>query len=90
MSYATFERFELRLKRADALSVSGPGRADEAVEVLARVPYVRKQLDAINPAELRAELREYGAWNASELADDEQNKRRIIWIAGGNIRECAP
>ena len=31
------------------------------------------------------ELKDYGAWSDSELADTEQNKARMAWIAAGDI-----
>jgi hypothetical protein len=36
---------------------------------------------------LSAELKEYGAWDAEELADHEQNLQRILWLASGDITE---
>lgn len=36
---------------------------------------------------LAAELKEYGAWDAAELADDGKNWERILWLAGGQIRD---
>jgi hypothetical protein len=44
-------------------------------------------LDKISAYSLRAELREYGAWNEEELSNHEDNLARILWIACGNIRE---
>jgi hypothetical protein len=39
------------------------------------------------PDDIRRELKEYGAWDAEELANDEQNLQRIAWIAAGNIAD---
>lgn len=39
------------------------------------------------PAAIRAELRESGAWDNDELADDDANWQRLIWIAAGNIND---
>ena len=36
---------------------------------------------------IRAELKEYGAWDEIELADDDANLRRLIWAAANNIAE---
>jgi hypothetical protein len=44
-------------------------------------------LDEINPTILSAELKEYGAWSAEELADHSQNIQRILWLAASDIRE---
>ena len=36
---------------------------------------------------LRDELREYGAWDAEELSNHDENVRRMVWIAGGDVWE---
>jgi hypothetical protein len=36
---------------------------------------------------LSAELKEYGAWGAEELADHDQNLQRVLWLAAGDITE---
>lgn len=41
----------------------------------------------ISPDKIRAELSEYGAWNAEELADDQANRERLLWSACWDIRE---
>lgn len=79
----------LQLKLSDACGASHQGRCDEDVRDLSIVPYVRKQLDALSPGGVRDELREYGAWDAEELADHEQNLQRIVWLAAGDISEKA-
>jgi hypothetical protein len=38
-------------------------------------------------AELRRTLKEYGAWDATELADHDQNLQRILWLAAGDISD---
>lgn len=80
-------RIEFHMTLEQAESVSHSGRCDEDVLALSRVPKIRSQLDAIDAAVLRDELREYGAWDAEELADHEQNLQRILWLAGSDIRE---
>lgn len=85
--YATFERFEIRLTSADAAAASHKGQCDDDVAALLKKNYVRRQLDNIAADRIRDELREYGAWDETELADDAQNRARIIWIAAGNISE---
>lgn len=88
MAYATFNRFEITLRKPDWNDCSRPGQAaDEPVSIVIAKPYVAKQLAAIGPDAIRAELTEYGAWDATELANDDDNRSRIIWIAAGNIRE---
>lgn len=39
------------------------------------------------PDRVRAELADFGAWDAEELADDDANWRRLVWSAAWNIAE---
>lgn len=89
MAYASFNRFEIEMTEEQARGASHAGRCDDDVEALVKVPDIVKQLAAIGKDAIRAELLEYGAWDAAELSDDEANARRIVWIAAGNIREGA-
>lgn len=82
-----FERFELELELDDALSCSHAGPCDGDVAVLACVTYVVDQLREIPAATIAAELAEYGAWDASELEDEQANWHRVIWLASCDIRE---
>ncbi len=85
---AQFERFDISMSLKQAQSASHAGRCDEDVVALLKHPSIIKQLAAIAPAKLAAELKEYGAWEPHELADHEMNKNRIIWLAAGNINEA--
>lgn len=85
--YASFNRFEIQLTKVQAASCSHPGQCDADVGALLHVPKVRRMLNRINPDLIRAELKEYGAWNDQELMDMEQNRARIVWIAANNIME---
>ena len=87
MKYSHFERFELELSYEDALSASHQGSCDDDVRALSETAYVRAQLDKLDPDKVRAELKGYGAWDAEELADHEQNLQRILWLAAGHIRD---
>jgi hypothetical protein len=78
-------RIELRMTLAQAKSASHQGRCDEDVQALSEVPAIAKQLAAIDPATLRAELREYGAWSDEELSHHAANLQRILWLAAGDI-----
>jgi hypothetical protein len=85
--YAPFNRFELKITKAQALQGSHQGPCDLDIRDLLNVPAIRRQLDKI-PAELIAEeLKDYGAWDETELSDHEANKARILWIACGDIVE---
>ena len=82
--WASFNRFDLRLpgECVAACSHSGPCDAD----VAHWAPLVTRPANC-TPDALRAELHEYGAWDADELADDAANWARILWIAAGDIAE---
>lgn len=78
---------ELKMTKEQARSASHQGQCDDDVEALSRVPAIAKQLAALDPEKLRSELRGYGAWDADELADHDQNLQRILWLAAGQIVE---
>ena len=80
-------RIELRLTKEQARVGSHQGRCDDDVEYLRQLPAIRRQLDKIDPALLRDELREYGAWDTEELADHDQNLTRLLWLACGDVVE---
>jgi hypothetical protein len=84
MKTAYFNRFEIDLSDEAVRSIAHSG--DNQADVLAHLPSVKFN-EAATPANIRAELKEYGAWDAEELADDEKNKMRIVWIAAWNIYE---
>lgn len=81
---ATFERFVIEMSEEAARDCSHSGACDADVEHWAQII---TRPDECTPEALRAELREYGAWDAEQLADDDENWLRIVWIAAGNIKE---
>lgn len=80
-------RIELKMTRAQAAGASHSGSCDSDVLALSHEPAIHRQLEAIDPGLLRAELREYGAWDDEELQDHQQNLQRILWILAGDINE---
>ncbi len=85
---AMFNRFTLELTHDQAMATSAPGQdASNAVEWVLTDPRVVAQLDDIGYESLKDELTEYGAWDEDELTDDDANRRRIVWLAGCDIRE---
>jgi hypothetical protein len=85
--YQATGQIEFQMTLEDAESASHQGPCDEDVSALRKVPYIAKQLDDLKPETVRAFLKEYGAWDADELADHETNLDRIVWLAGCDIRE---
>lgn len=80
-------RIELTMTMKQAEGAHHQGSCDEDVAALARNPKIARQLAKIAPATLASVLREYGAWDAEQLADHDENLRRILWIAAGDIVE---
>ena len=79
---------DLRLTKAEAQTGSHQGACDDDIAALRRIPRIRKQLDKLDPENLRRELKEYGAWDEAALADHEENLSRWLWISCGDIREA--
>jgi hypothetical protein len=80
---ASFERFEITLPYRAVQDCHHQGSCDDEVD------YWVKHIDLshIDPEDLKTELKEYGAWNDEELSDHDENLKRIVWIAAGNIQE---
>lgn len=85
--YAIFNHFEIQMTRNQAESASHPGPCDSDVRDLLNDRKIARQLDKIAPEKIAAELKEYGAWDETELADHQANRERIIWIAASDISE---
>ena len=64
------------------LDCARPGDAEPAVRALRDAYTVTG-----DPASCRDYLRGYGAWEAEELADHEQNLDRLVWLTGNELAE---
>lgn len=84
---AYFNRFHLNLSEACVADCSHSGDCDEGVSFWVKQNEIKSQMDEIGPENIKKELKEYGAWDAEELADENQNQKRILWIAAGDIKE---
>jgi len=84
---AYFTRFTLEMTLAQARSVSHSGSCDADVADLVELPTMARKLSKLDPADIAAELAEYGAWDSDELADHDQNLHRLVWVAGCDIAE---
>ena len=80
-------RLYLALTPEQAQSCAHPGPCDEDVAALSTVPEVAAQVAAWPADDLREELRGYGAWDPEELADDAQNRQRMLWLAASDMAE---
>lgn len=89
--WASFNRFEMRLPGQCVIDCAHSGQCDS--DVAAWVERIKAQVESDNfpnkptPDKMRAELKEYGAWDEEELADDNQNWHRLVWCAANNIAE---
>ncbi len=82
--WASFNYVEFQMIGQAVIDCSHSGQCDEDVAYW--------QTRIVRPAsctkeKLAMELKGYGAWNSEELADDEANWRRIIWIGASNISD---
>ena len=82
-----FDRFTIEATKQQAENCSHSGSCDSDIEELLSVPKIANQFKKINPSDIALALKEYGAWDEKELQDIEQNKRRILWIACGDIAD---
>jgi hypothetical protein len=80
-------RIELQITREQARSAAHGGQCDNDVKALSQNPMIAGQLSVLAPEMVSNELRDYGAWDAEELADHEQNLQRLLWCACGDLNE---
>jgi hypothetical protein len=91
--WASLNSFEFRIPGAAILQINHPGPCDS--DVAFWVDQVREQAEKDNfpnrptAESIRQELAGYGAWDDEELADDEQNWHRLLWLAAGDIADDA-
>lgn len=82
--FVEFNHFSIELTKRDALDMAIPG-CDNEPYVRQLLPKYRRQLEKIGNDKIVAELKEYGAWDDSELEDQEMNMVRILWLAAHDI-----
>ena len=63
------------------------GSGDVTGTVMAWATDRRVDWSQTSPARIRDYLRDYGAWTRSELADELDNRARVLWIVSGNIAD---
>ena len=87
--WTSFERLEIEMTLDQAESCSHPGDCEPDVRMLMEHPLIKRQRKKIDPDLIRQELREWGSWSEEELAYDDSNWMRILWIGANNITEEA-
>jgi hypothetical protein len=93
--WATFNHVQFRIPGAAVLDICKSG--DNSAAVAKHLPEVRRLTAELYPkpgnpweptaARIREELSEYGTWNRIELADDEANWSRLLWLGAWNVFE---
>jgi len=78
-------RIEFKMPEQAAMDCYHVGACDEDVEHW--LPEMRERLAHVSDEAMVLELREYGAWDAEELADRDANIRRLTWLAAGDYHE---
>ena len=71
---------------ADASSMSHAGACDDDVAAGIRIPYIAEQFAQIDAESIRRQVDEFGAWDEAELADDDANQQRLLWLIACDIR----
>ena len=84
MEAACFNRFVIEMPEEAAMACSHTGDCSGGVTFWA--PRITRPAEC-TAAALQSELKEYGAWNEEQLADDAANWERIVWVAACDIRE---
>jgi len=77
----------LKLIRRCVEDCSHAGRCDDDVAHWLTVPRIANQINAIPADYLAAYLKTFGAWDADQLGDHEQNKARLLWSACSTAKE---
>lgn len=89
--WASFNRFEMRMPGEAVEDIAQSGTNGEMVAHWAPKVSALCESDGFanrpTPDKIRAELKEYGAWDAEELSDDAANWLRLVWTAAWNIAE---
>lgn len=82
-------RLELSITLAEAKSGSHQGDCEDDILALRKIPKIARQLAKWDPKDVRTALKETGAWDDSELADDDLNLTRMLWLACCDIAEAS-
>ena len=85
--YYMFGGETFTLKLGDARYCAQQGDCDAYVSDTLRLPYIAAQFEVLSPEAIRKDLREFGAWDAEQLANDEENRARLLWGAACQIKE---
>jgi hypothetical protein len=75
----------LNITKKVALECSRSGDNEYSVNYYMNQSKYKKQLDKLNPIQVRQELNDLGAWDDDELSNHADNLQRLFWVSCGNI-----
>lgn len=78
---------ELNITKKIAGICSHSGQCDNDVISCLELPEIKKQFNKLSNDTMAKVLKEYGAWDDTDLKDKEANKMRLLWIAAGDIQD---
>ena len=89
MFVTTGNDITLAISRVLLDTVPARGPVDAEISELARNPRIARQIAEWDKDNVRSSLKEYGAWDAKELSDDNDNALRLLWILVTDAKEEA-
>lgn len=78
---------ELNITKAQAMQGAHQGQCDNDIAALRQVKAIARQLEKLSTEAVLNELREYGAWDSTEINDHDENLTRLLWCACCDIKE---
>ena len=88
IALSTCGTIEIPLTGEDINSICKWGTSnDEDVEYVCNNPKLRSWMNRYSKELIREEVRDYGNWTEEELANDEDNIQRLVWLLSWEIFE---
>ena len=78
---------DLKITRNDANFCSQSGDMEQNCKQVMKKPYIKKQLEKLEPEKLAKELKEFGAWDSEQLENHEENILRWFWSSCCDISD---
>ena len=83
-NYANYGN-DIYFTRKDVNTICQSGHNDEAVALVLKRPYIKKQVAKLSPEQLAKELKEWGTWTDNQLKCHTENINRWVWVSAWNI-----
>jgi hypothetical protein len=80
----TMNYVEVEMPMRAIMDLSASGSVDDSADYWSRNFNVKIRG---TPDQIRKELKQYGAWSEDELSDDKANRKRLLWVASGDMME---